>query len=503
MSAKNMSLPDAIRLALGHHTAGRLAQAERLYRQVLDVEPDNIDALHLLGVMAYQAGDREAAITLYQRALAISPDAAAVASNLGNALRALGDLDGAVAAQRRAVGADPTFAEAWSNLGIALHEQHKLEEGATAYERAIALDPGYAMAHFNLGNLRKDQGRLKAAIDSWQRVLEIDPEGADAYNNIGNAFHKLGQLERAAHACERAVALAPKFVGAHFNLGNVLKDRGAFPEAIACFDRALEVDPRYAPALAAKAAVLLAAGDPTGAAVVCEACRRIEPYRQQAIAYGAIANQELGNSAAAAAVNDYDQLICTAWLEAPEGYADIAAFNRDLVAAVRAHPTLTLEPGNYLTRGGRLTANLLVGPSPLIRLFERTVRRAIDRHLKALRADPAHPFLGRIPQRYDMRLRATILNAGGWHPEHLHEHEWLSGVYYPEVPAGDGEQNLGGCIEFGRPDYPLPGGSKVKFRTIRPEPGMLLLFPSYIFHRTIPFRGAGERFSLAFDLSPA
>jgi tetratricopeptide (TPR) repeat protein len=296
------------------------------------------------------------------------------------------------------------------------------------------------------------------------------------------------------------VALAPVFGESHYNRGGALRALGQHADAVAAFDRALAIDPAYVPALAGKAATQLAAGDPAAALVVCETCRRIAPHRQQAIAYGALALQELGRTAEARAINDYDRLISITHLEPADG-GDIGLLHRDLIGAIRADPTLTLEPGEYLTQGGRLTANLLTHPSPVIARFAESLRRTIDRYLASIPAEPGHPFLSRIPQRYDLKLRATLLRAGGWHPEHLHEHEWLSGVYYLEMPPDMADH--GGWIEFGRPDYALPADTKLEFRLVRPRPGMLLLFPSYFFHRTVPFRGEGERVNLAFDLSHA
>ena len=496
-----MHIQNATERALRHHGAGRLEQAACIYRRILGVDPGNVDALYLLGVVAYQAGDPAGAVEYYRRALELRPGAAIILSNLGNALRALGDPAGAEAVQREAIAADPELPEAWSNLGNALHDRHKLAEAARAYERAIALRPDYVEAAFNLGNLHKDRGDLAAAVAAWRRVLAIDPGLAQAHNNIGNALCKRRDFAAAADAFGRAVTLAPDFAEAQFNLGGALRELGRHDHSVAAFDRALTIDPGYAAALAGKAATQLAAGDPASALASCEACRRIAPDRQQAIAYGALALQELGRSDDARRVNDYDRLICATRLDLPAGGVDRDRLHGELLAAIRADPTLTLEPGEYLTRGGRLTANLLVDPVPAVARFAEALRRTIDRYFGTLPVEPDHPYLARIPKRYDLKLRATLVRAGGWHPEHLHEHEWLSGVYYLEMPPDMAEH--GGWIEFGRPDYALPAGSRLEFRFVRPFPGMLLLFPSYFFHRTVPFRGAGERINLAFDLSHA
>ena len=123
--------------------------------------------------------------------------------------------------------------------------------------------------------------------------------------------------------------------------------------------------------------------------------------------------------------------------------------------------------------------------------------------------EEASPFLSRIPRRYRLTLIASILTAGGRHPPHVHEGAWLSGVYYVAVPDHIGDDDgdntgggRGGWLEFGRPDHDLPEGSAFRCISHPPCTGTALLFPSYLFHGTIPFEGPGERIGIAFDVYP-
>lgn len=268
--------------AFRHHQAGRLADAERLYRQVLAVDPRHADSLHLLGVLATQSGRPDAAIELIGKAIRLRNDVHFYYSNLGNALLACGKLDEAAARYRRALALKPDFAEAHNNLGSVLKNQGKIEPAIAHFERALALNAEYAEAHNNLGHalqlrgrtdeaiacyqralaLRptltqthtnlglalKAQGRLAEAAAAFERVLALNPEAADAHADLAGTLRGLGKLDDAIAHYERAVALRPDYAEAHNNLGSTLQDRGQLDRAVASYERALAANPVLAQA---------------------------------------------------------------------------------------------------------------------------------------------------------------------------------------------------------------------------------------------------------------
>src|SRR5260221_8356780 len=130
--------------ALQHHQAGRLPEAEAAYREMLEVDPDNIDALHLLGVISHQRGEHERAAELISRALSRNPSNAPAHNNLGNALGAQGKLNEAVVAYLNALALDPDYVDALVNLGAALRAQGRPDRALACYRRAPALAPRFA-----------------------------------------------------------------------------------------------------------------------------------------------------------------------------------------------------------------------------------------------------------------------------------------------------------------------------------------------------------------------
>jgi predicted O-linked N-acetylglucosamine transferase (SPINDLY family) len=231
--------------ALKHHQAGRLNDAELLYRQILQADSRHADALHLLGVLAHQIGRHDAAVDLISKAIEQNGQVPAFHNNLGNALKAQGQFEPAAASYQRALSYKPDYVEAHYNLGVALQEQGRLEEAAASYRRALSHKPAHAEAHGNLGNILQAQGKLDQALACYGRALMLKPDYAEAHSNLGNVLRAQGKLDQALACYRRALALKPDYAEALNNLGIVLLEQGKLDEAVAAFGRALFHKPHY------------------------------------------------------------------------------------------------------------------------------------------------------------------------------------------------------------------------------------------------------------------
>jgi predicted O-linked N-acetylglucosamine transferase (SPINDLY family) len=212
------TIPETLNLALQHHQAGRLQEAEVLYRRILQTHPDHSDALHGLGLIAHQVGRHEAAVDLIGKAIAINSAVPEYHNNIGEAYRAQGKRVEAGNCYRLAVALKPDYAEAYNNQGLVLQEQGKLEEAVAHYRQALALKPAYAGASYNLGNALREAGKLGEAADQYRQALALSPEFAEACNNLGNVLKDQGLFEEAVGCYRQALAVRPGFVAAHSNL---------------------------------------------------------------------------------------------------------------------------------------------------------------------------------------------------------------------------------------------------------------------------------------------
>jgi predicted O-linked N-acetylglucosamine transferase (SPINDLY family) len=253
--------PNLLSTAIAQHQAGRLEVAEAIYRQILAGEPQQADALHLLGVLHHQRGQHEQAVALLERAIRLRADRPFYHSNLGEAYRALGRQDEAIGCYRRALDLDPALAGVHFNLGNALKEDGQLAAAIVAYERALQLDPREAKVHNNLGNTRRAAGELPAAVTSLRTAVELSPDYAEAWNNLGLALSELKQHAEAVACFQRVLQLRPEMAAGYSNLGNVFKDRMQLDEAAACYRRAIQLAPEMAEAHTNLGMVLLDQGE--------------------------------------------------------------------------------------------------------------------------------------------------------------------------------------------------------------------------------------------------
>lgn len=469
--------------------------------------PGDARVLARLGLLRRSQGRPDAAIDCYRAALALRPGHPPTLNNLGLALLAQGRLEEARECFEAALARAPGFADARLNRSALLARQHRREEALEEARAAAADAPGLGRAHSAVAALlsgERDPGLLAEAEQSARRALELDPDDAVAWDALGLVLMKRGAGEAAFEAGEQAARLAPGALEYWLHLADNLARDGQLDRARDVLRRALEHHPE-APEVHRQLGILLLRLDLLEEAHnSLERCLRVRPRDQRAIAHEALVLQRLGRMEEAATLLGLDRFIRRVRIEDVRPFDSVEAFNRQLAADIRRHPGLRWEPVGLAASGGALTGELLEAPTEAIRVFERELRRAIDALRASLESDPSHPFLRRIPARYRLNTWATLVPEQGEISSHIHEESWLSGAYYAELPAAMGARRCerAGWLEFGRPSNDLPGVPDAALRWVEPEEGLLLLFPSYLFHRTLPFRGEGERISLSFDLEP-
>lgn len=242
----DLSVQQAMALALQNHQAGRLKDAEAIYQRILLMQPGHAGALHHLGLVAHQQGRADFAVDYIRRSLVSDPENSSAESNLGAALTQQGRHAEAEAAYRRALQIKPAYPEAHLNLGLALSEQNRLEEAIASFRRALELRPDFPDACYNLGTVLVRQGRFDEAVSEFYRALRLRPRYFEALNNLGNALGHLRRLEEARTAYLGALEINPGFAEAHANLGAVLARLDRPAEAVVAYQYALQLRPNRA-----------------------------------------------------------------------------------------------------------------------------------------------------------------------------------------------------------------------------------------------------------------
>lgn len=305
--------------ALAHHQAGRLPEAEALYRQILQMEAEHPDALHLLGLLASQADRHEVAIHLISRAINAKPHEALFYNSLGNEQHTLGRLDEASASYRQAAAIKPDYAEANFNLGVVFQMQGRLEEAGKSYRQALKIKPDYAGACLNLGIVLKEQGRLGEAVDSYRHALAINPDYAEAHANLGSVLKEQGRLDEAVASCQQALRIQPHLAEAHYNLGIARQAKGLLGGAIESYQQVLGIKPDYLAAHFNLGIAYQALGRLDEAAASCQQALRLKPDYAEAYNNLGVARQAQGRLDEAAASFRQALLIRPDYTEAHSG----------------------------------------------------------------------------------------------------------------------------------------------------------------------------------------
>ena len=436
-----------------------------------------------------RAGQLDAAIALYERVVEADPLEGGAEHNLAAALGDDNRFAEAAAAARRAIRKGLDAPETWLVLARAQQGLGELDEAERAFRESIRRRPGYAEAHQDLAQLLWMRGQgVKTASLALDRALSTAPleaplilAKAQLLDYAGDAAAAYGVVARAIGA--GAVDAALEMEAARLRFAD---DPGA---ALRHAERGVELAPEDPATLTVLCEANLAAGRRGAAEALAEALRRRNPRDQRAVALQATAWRLLGD-ARYGALYDYERLVRGWTIDTPNGWASLDAYLADLAASLNRLHRLKAHPIGQSLRGGvQTTQNLDRVDDPVVRALFPAIAGPIRRHIAAIRQQGEARFHG---------VWSVRLDPGGFHVSHLHPLGWISSALHVETPPSI-DRGHEGWLQFGAPgvptDPPLPPEHFVK-----PEPGRLVLFPSYMWHATAPFSGDAARLSIAFDL---
>ncbi len=478
-------------LGLALDQLGDPAQGEAMLRRAIALSPGKAQYPFELARLLTRAGQPIEAAQAYHAHLDLAPGHAAARHNLGAVLLDAGQAAPAEEALREALKAGHDAPETWLVLGRALEAQGRHGEAESAYRSALTRRPHDADAHRDLAQLvwrrTQDVGAASGALDAalqgaaptalaLQKAKLLEWAG-----DVPGAFAFLN--ERAARGDD------PVLLAATAQAGLTLDPAAAMAFA----ERAAALAPNDPAVLLALCQAQLANGEASLALETANAARRLTPADQQAIALATTAQRLLGDASRHDLVNY--ELVRSYRLTPPPPWTDLPSFLADLAAALGARHRLAGHPIGQSTRGGGEAAlDARFAEEPAIRGFFEAVQGPIARHIATLGHGP-QPF--RIAGAWSVRLR-----PGGFHANHVHPRGWISSAFHVSLPSVvEDAAAQAGWLKFGQPGPPTrPALPPEHF--VRPEPGLLVLFPSYLWHGTVPFAGDEPRLSIAFDVAP-
>lgn len=490
------------------HQRGDLVTARRLYRKVLKIEPRNFKALRLSGIAAFDSGKNDEAVELLARAVRHAPpgDSGAL-EDLALVHLRRAEQEKAESLLRRALEIQPQSLTALLRLGSALLTSGQAVEAVAVFGRALELAPDDRHVRYSHAHALLEAAHFEEAIAAADEALARDPNDVATLAVKGVALFERERYGESETALARCVEVAPDDVNGWMHLGRTRLELDDMPGAIAAFERAAALAPDEAMMQSQLANAHTRSGAPERAVEVCDCYLERHPAASDMIAVKLIALRDAGRAAEADRLAGLDTLILKSKIAPPAGFAGLEAFNAALAAMVRRHPDLERTHTNRATRHGVQTGSLTFNPTAEMRAFfgvvDREVRAAKQKLAEA--GLDTHVWVAHAPKRWKVNAWAVLLESGGHQRAHIHPKAWMSGCYYVEIPTASMGEGHGedGWIEFGHPSDQLYAASAPVVRRVEPTPGRMVLFPSYTFHRTIPFHGEGQRICIAFDVFAA
>lgn len=529
-------------LALCHKASGEFERADAGFREARQLSPNDPDLLNNHANLLSQMGRLREAAEAWERLLELRPEHGPAWHALGSARRACGDLGAARQALQRAVELQPRDGAAWVNLGVVNRLLGDPVAALDCYAKARSagfsgpeVDDAEASAALDLGQPRRAfelarqlvgtaphyaAGHVLLAHILWEHGRELAPEEPP-----GDSFRMALAAQPANHALRRefiqfllnandpeaalqqiralrGIGDSPEYVGMEANALELLGERESAATLFAKGHPALRGNVNFLNLYARHA---LRAGNAGHAAALVLEALASEPYNQLSLAFLGIAWRLLEDPREDWLCG-YDRLAAEMAVEPPAGFDDEAAFLAALEATLIPMHTAHREPVNQSLKGGSQTSGVLFGrPDPVIVALRDALARTVNRYVAALPDDPRHPFLA--------RRAASIRFAGSWsvrllssgrHVNHFHQEGWISSAFYVALPpsvVAAPENDVSGCLQFGEPPVEL-GLDLTPRRVIRPRAGHLALFPSYLWHGTVPFEDSAPRMTVAFDVVP-
>ena len=383
-----------------------------------------------------------------------------------------------------------------------LHQHGRLEDAELAYRRVLAESPGHPETLRLLGLLKYQTGNLEAAIDLLSQAIESGSDDGRAMEALGCVLGESGKQDEAIRCLQQVTSAHPRQTSAFFNLGMMMsRDPARLEEAMVALQRAVDLDPGSDRAHSALARVLLCRGQAEQALIHLEKVLARKPGDVHSLAHKTAALSQLGNTAGVAALADPERMLHFDFFKGDAGFSDAAKLNARLAAHILGHPTLGTE---RTTENGMDTGEIFGSEEPAIQALSGFIEGSVGRMMEALHLPPGHPFPASQPKRCYLSGWGVRMWRGGFQIPHYHKEAWISGVYYVRLPPiiADPDASQQGWIEFGRGPDDIYLDSLSETRRIQPEEGKLIAFPSYLWHRTLPFEDERDRLCISFNVVP-
>ncbi len=482
---------------------GRPDEALAAQRQAAALNPRYTEALTQIGFLLTDKGEREAALLSLDAAIAANPNYFGAHYYRGKALVELSRYEDAIAALQTAVSLRPQSYDALYSLGNALNLGNRETEALEYYRKAIEASPASLLAHVDFNKLAWTMGRKDLQYKSFAFARSRNVETPELLLLEAEQRLRFSEAVEAEKLLRRAQQMQPERGEIANALGRSLTIQGRFAESIGVFENAIVAQPEKLQNYQELAITLLHERRPQDVIGVAERALAVQPYDQLSLGLLTLAYRETGDERLAA-LADAARYVGVYDIPPPAGYADTAEFNRELAEELAKFHTRQVEPYDQTLRGGTQTmGQLFTRHSRPVQQLRDRIAEAISDYIARMPDDPTHPFFGRKQEAFSFSGSWSCrLRSAGFHTNHVHPEGWISSAYYVALPDAVADESAQqGWIKFGE-SYLRLGERDRPSHAVQPAVGKLVLFPSYFWHGTVPFRSDDVRLTVAFDVVP-
>ncbi|WBQ14176.1 putative 2OG-Fe(II) oxygenase [Hyphomonadaceae bacterium BL14] len=444
----------------------------------------------------------EEALAVHELAAAAYPDNPVALHNLAASQGDCGRHEASAANARRAIALGLKAGETRVVLARALMQLGALDAAAEAYDAACAINAAMVDAQLERCQLIwMRTGDQAQALDGLERDIAARPGFGPLEYVRARALDYMGDLEGACAQMEALAVREPRQLVLQCAAVYLLTRAGQLDSARARARQALQIAPEGLTALEAWTHVCLATGDGEAAQASAQRLVALAPDNQNAVNLQAMAWRMSGDRRFDG-LYDYHALVRPQTIAPPPGWTSQAAYLADLAAELKAaHPYRT-HPFGQSVRHGSQRPDILSVQTPAIQAFRQALDPLVDAYIEGL-GEGGDPLRRRRAGRWRIHgVWSVWLTPGGFHTDHVHPDGWISSAFYVELPDAVSAGGREGWIRFGEAGIPVTPAQSAQ-HWVKPEPGMLVLFPSYMWHGTVPFGGEQARLTMAMDIVPA
>jgi tetratricopeptide (TPR) repeat protein len=490
--SKNLTIKEIFSLATKNHASNNIEVAQKLYKEVLKINPNYAPAHNNLGVVFKTLGETHKAKDCYEKSIEI----------------------------------DPSYADAYCNLGMIFKELEENQKAIDYYEKAIEINPKHLNAHNNLGVVHQKLTQHQKAKNCYEKAIEINPSNSDSYCNLGTIYGELDENQKAIDYYEKAIEINPKHLNAHNNLGGVYNKLGDYKRAIETYEKVIEIDSNHEITLYNLGVALHSTQQYKNAAEKFKLINfknsksfllsslynlddksnffktlddQIKQGEINAIIGSLISRSEIKYGVKKQNPFCEDPLKYSLKIDLTEKYNFKDIFV-DPVKSFLKQSTFSTTEQSLLIKGLQTAGNLFDTKDYFLDRIKDIIYLEVDKYQNHFKKSK-EGFIRSWPKSYNINAWLVSMKSGGKLSPHIHDYGWLSGSIYINVPPKlkTNSGNLVVCIN----DQEIEAEKDINAKKIMDVvTGNLCLFPSSLYHYTIPFESNEDRIVLAFDVMP-